>query len=140
MSHPGKKKSHWVALLCRDDSTRTSDPYVPNVVRYQLRYIPKKNKPLGELVDVNLETALEVGSLVLVDDSNLCKLVYHCVDLGCIFLGLCFVCYITKVADRVPCGLCIILVMQAVTLTLTSGTRGGFCVCHYVFFLYFGSG
>ena len=25
---------------CRDDPTRTDDPYVPNVVRYQLRYIP----------------------------------------------------------------------------------------------------
>ena len=25
---------------CRDDRTRTGDPYVPNVVRYQLRYIP----------------------------------------------------------------------------------------------------
>ena len=24
----------------RDDRTRTGDPYVPNVVRYQLRYIP----------------------------------------------------------------------------------------------------
>ena len=24
----------------RDDPTRTDDPYVPNVVRYQLRYIP----------------------------------------------------------------------------------------------------
>ena len=24
----------------RDDQTRTGDPYVPNVVRYQLRYIP----------------------------------------------------------------------------------------------------
>ena len=29
-----------LAYSCRDDSTRTSDPYVPNVVRYQLRYIP----------------------------------------------------------------------------------------------------
>ena len=26
--------------LCRDDKIRTCDPYVPNVVRYQLRYIP----------------------------------------------------------------------------------------------------
>ena len=25
----------------RDDQTRTGDSYVPNVVRYQLRYIPK---------------------------------------------------------------------------------------------------
>ena len=25
---------------CRNEATRTPDPYVPNVVRYQLRYIP----------------------------------------------------------------------------------------------------
>ena len=29
-----------VLLSCRDEATRTPDPYVPNVVRYQLRYIP----------------------------------------------------------------------------------------------------
>ena len=28
-------------LFGRDEATRTPDPYVPNVVRYQLRYIPK---------------------------------------------------------------------------------------------------
>lgn len=30
-------------FLCesRGDQTRTGDPYVPNVVRYQLRYTPK---------------------------------------------------------------------------------------------------
>ena len=27
-------------VLGRDEATRTPDPYVPNVVRYQLRYIP----------------------------------------------------------------------------------------------------
>ena len=27
-------------FICRDEATRTPDPYVPNVVRYQLRYIP----------------------------------------------------------------------------------------------------
>ena len=27
-------------LICRDEATRTPDPYVPNVVRYQLRYYP----------------------------------------------------------------------------------------------------
>ena len=27
-------------MFGRDDPTRTDDPYVPNVVRYQLRYIP----------------------------------------------------------------------------------------------------
>ena len=28
-------------LFCRDDWTRTSGLYVPNVARYQLRHIPK---------------------------------------------------------------------------------------------------
>ena len=28
------------AFSSRDEATRTPDPYVPNVVRYQLRYIP----------------------------------------------------------------------------------------------------
>ena len=28
------------AVIGRDEATRTPDPYVPNVVRYQLRYIP----------------------------------------------------------------------------------------------------
>ena len=32
-------------VVCRVDWIRTSDPYVPNVVRYQLRYYPKE-KPL----------------------------------------------------------------------------------------------
>lgn len=31
---------HLLAFCCRDEATRTPDPYVPNVVRYQLRYIP----------------------------------------------------------------------------------------------------
>ena len=29
-----------IVAFCRDEATRTPDPYVPNVVRYQLRYIP----------------------------------------------------------------------------------------------------
>ena len=29
---------------CRKEATRTPDPYVPNVVRYQLRYIPMPNE------------------------------------------------------------------------------------------------
>ena len=35
-----KLKTSVLTLLCRDDKIRTCDPYVPNVVRYQLRYIP----------------------------------------------------------------------------------------------------
>ena len=29
-----------IKIVGRDEATRTPDPYVPNVVRYQLRYIP----------------------------------------------------------------------------------------------------
>ena len=29
-----------IVAFGRDEATRTPDPYVPNVVRYQLRYIP----------------------------------------------------------------------------------------------------
>ena len=38
------KKGQQIKLLSlqgRDDVTRTRDPFVPNEVRYQLRYIPK---------------------------------------------------------------------------------------------------
>ena len=41
--HQGIKKEQQkvsIAPLGRDEATRTPDPYVPNVVRYQLRYIP----------------------------------------------------------------------------------------------------
>ena len=31
--------------VSRDEATRTPDPYVPNVVRYQLRYIPIPRMP-----------------------------------------------------------------------------------------------
>ncbi len=32
--------SAYCLRLCRKEATRTPDPYVPNVVRYQLRYFP----------------------------------------------------------------------------------------------------
>ena len=36
----GRLNFNLPVLIGRDDPTRTDDPYVPNVVRYQLRYIP----------------------------------------------------------------------------------------------------
>ena len=41
-NQPLSAKNHYNSLFlrCRDEATRTPDPYVPNVVRYQLRYIP----------------------------------------------------------------------------------------------------
>ncbi len=56
-------------LLCREDVTRTRDPYVPNVVRYQLRYFSKKEARLSELVNVDLDAALKIGCLVLVNQT-----------------------------------------------------------------------
>ena len=49
--HPSTKKEAEMrtaipAPFCRDDVTRTRDSYVPNVVRYQLRYIPINRHPL----------------------------------------------------------------------------------------------
>ena len=136
----GGKLTTFVFLLlyCRDDSTRTSDPYVPNVVRYQLRYIPNpiKNKLLSELVNVNGKTTFKVGSLVFVDDTDFCQFVNHGVDLGSIFLGCSLIGGVTEVADGVPRCLCIILVMQSVTLALASGSLSRFGVCHYFIFLY----
>ena len=42
-SHTTKKGKQikLLSLQGRDDVTRTRDPFVPNEVRYQLRYIPK---------------------------------------------------------------------------------------------------
>ena len=39
-----KKGSHCGYPFCREEATRTPDPYVPNVVRYQLRYFSNKTK------------------------------------------------------------------------------------------------
>ena len=94
---------------CRDDPTRTDDPYVPNVVRYQLRYIPiayYSGKPvlirkravyqlfflflaayLRKLIDVKRNTALKVCCLVFVDNTNFSKLVYHRIDFRSIGFG-----------------------------------------------------
>ena len=44
------------AFASRDEATRTPDPYVPNVVRYQLRYIPMPNE--GQLQTAILLTQL----------------------------------------------------------------------------------
>ena len=40
------KFSNFHQTFGRDEATRTPDPYVPNVVRYQLRYIPIARKRL----------------------------------------------------------------------------------------------
>ena len=45
MSHKkSDKRNYSLVAFGRDEATRTPDPYVPNVVRYQLRYIPNAIK------------------------------------------------------------------------------------------------
>ena len=45
-----KKASVTGSLFCREEATRTPDPYVPNVVRYQLRYFSiKKSRIVAAL-------------------------------------------------------------------------------------------
>ena len=39
-TNKGDKQFSLLVAFCRNEATRTPDPYVPNVVRYQLRYIP----------------------------------------------------------------------------------------------------
>ena len=46
-----KKSSTTETLICREEATRTPDPHVPNVVRYQLRYF-SKCKALSRLQDM----------------------------------------------------------------------------------------
>ena len=36
-------------LFCREEVTRTPDPYVPNVVRYQLRYFSSRERRLNTI-------------------------------------------------------------------------------------------
>ena len=86
-------------------------------MRYQLRYIPIAiqacgskgspgrlpfDNPLCEFVDVNRNTALEIGGLVLVNDPNLREFVNHLIDFRSAILGSLLVCGVTDRADRVP--------------------------------------
>ena len=57
------------AFASRDEATRTPDPYVPNVVRYQLRYIPMpKRMPM-----TNRNIAYATGFLRLNAVQRYCK-------------------------------------------------------------------
>ena len=54
----------------RNEATRTPDPYVPNVVRYQLRYIPSliihwKQKIIQSVKSVRYFTINQFASSVL---------------------------------------------------------------------------
>ena len=91
---------------------------------------------LRELVDVDLEAALEVGGLVLVDNADLREFVDHSVHLRSTLLGSFLVSGVAEVADRVPRSLCIIVVMQSVPLVLARSPLCGFRVCHYFIFLF----
>src|SRR5574344_1512937 len=67
-----------VGMIRLERTTPTSRTWCAS----QLRYIPRKNKlALGKFIDVNCNSALEIGCLVLVDQADLCELVYHCINL-----------------------------------------------------------
>lgn len=123
-----------IGFFGRDDPTRTDDPYVPNVVRYQLRYIPMR--PLRKLVDVLGETALQVGGLVFVDQTDFGKFVNHCVNFRSAFLRSFLVGCVSQVAYRVPCRLRIISVMQTAPFALANGLFCRCSVCHcFIFYI-----
>ena len=89
----------------------------------QLRYIPieKINLPLSKFIDIDCQTALQIRSLVLVDQADLCELVNHRVDLGSVLLCCRLVGGVAQVANRIPCCFCIIPVMQSVPFVLAIG-------------------
>ena len=63
------KPNAWPIDSGRDEATRTPDPYVPNVVRYQLRYIPMpKRMPM-----TNRNIAYATGFLRLNAVQRYCK-------------------------------------------------------------------
>ena len=63
------KPNAWPIDVGRDEATRTPDPYVPNVVRYQLRYIPMpKRMPM-----TNRNIAYATGFLRLNAVQRYCK-------------------------------------------------------------------
>ena len=53
---------------CRDEATRTPDPYVPNVVRYQLRYIPLSNHQTDRKYTEKLPTMYKRSQQFAVND------------------------------------------------------------------------
>ena len=54
---------HLEPFLCRKEETRTPDPYVPNVVRYQLRYFPNAQEE-GSLPRAKLAPICFAGAKV----------------------------------------------------------------------------
>ena len=64
-----------VCRHCRKEATRTPDPYVPNVVRYQLRYFP-----FCECKGMNFFITLLASDLILLQKivlHNLGSLCHH---------------------------------------------------------------
>ena len=44
-------------LSCREEATRTPDPHVPNVVRYQLRYFSNLFHKFSELLGISFSAS-----------------------------------------------------------------------------------
>ena len=103
----------------RDSNTRPLRPERSALPTALL--LEKISLRLCKLINIYLNAALEIGSLVLVYQAYLCELVNHCENLGSILLCNALVCCVAYVADGVTRCLCIILVMQSVPLVLAIG-------------------
>ena len=99
--------------------------FMPNTkVRFKYTIIPGilagTTFQIFQFIYVNSNSAFEIGSLVLMDYTDLCKFVDHGVDFRSICLCLVLVSGIPQVADCVPCSLCIIFIMQPASFALAS--------------------
>ena len=78
----------------RDEATRTPDPYVPNVVRYQLRYIPNARKRMqsyyifsrkNKFLVKNLQDSQKCTTFApAINDGALAQLVEHRTENPCV--------------------------------------------------------
>ena len=76
------------------------------------------------------KTALEVGSLVLVDDTLCCELVQHSGHLRKFLLSLFLVCSLPQSLDGVAGSLCIIVVMLLALCGLAYALVCTLMICH----------
>ena len=67
MTWDNKRAAQW-QLFCREEATRTPDPHVPNVVRYQLRYFS-----LTLLFNQCLDIALGIIAAGCLDYTQPCR-------------------------------------------------------------------
>ena len=74
---------------------------------------------LAQLLDVTSQLALQVSSLVLVDDVNLSQLVQSLLNAGVQFDCCSLICCGAQLANSITHGLCVISVVESSLLLLT---------------------